>query len=175
MRPFGSPKQLEKRRRQAVQLLKRKKNLLAVSLKLGCSVSSVFRWWKEYRKKGSSALKPKPVSGRPPKLSQQQKLVLTRMLLKGAMSCGYTTDLWTQRRVTEVIECRFGISYHPNHLWRFLMGLGWSCQKPEKRARERDEQAIAYWKSTTWQNIKKSPKTRSSLGVPRRKWVLAHS
>jgi transposase len=159
MRPYGNPKQLERRRRHAIELLKKTKNLLAVSRKIGCSVSSVFRWWNEYQKKGSKALDSKPVPGRPPKLSHLQQRMLTRFLLKGAMNCGYTTDLWTQRRVTEVIEDRFGISYHPNHLWRFLMGLGWSCQKPEKRARERDEKAIAYWKSTTWQYIKKSPKT----------------
>lgn len=165
MRPYGNQKQLERRRRHAIELLKKKKNLLAVSQKIGCSVSSVFRWWEEYRKKGPKALKPKPVPGRPPKLSQRQKQTLTRILLEGAMNYGYSTDLWTQRRVTEVIEDRFGISYHPNHLWRFLQGLGWSCQKPEKRARERNEAAIQHWKRYRWPHIKKRRKGWCPSGI----------
>src|SRR3974390_2148081 len=137
MRPYGTQKQLEQRRRRAIELMKKSKNLLGVSREIGCSASSVYRWWKSYRKKGAQALDPKPAPGRPPKLSQRQKKMLTQILLKGAMSGGYTTDLWTQRRVTEMIEKRFGISYHPNHLWRFLTGMGWSCQKPERQSRER--------------------------------------
>jgi transposase len=80
---------------------------------------------------------------------------LTRLLLKGAGACGFSTDLWTQRRVAQVIQREFGVRYHPHHLWRVLIGLGWSCQKPETRARERNEPAIAHWKRYHWPHIKK--------------------
>jgi transposase len=82
------------------------------------------------------------------------------------LSCGYSTDLWTTRRVAEVIENRFGVEYHPNHLWRLLQALGWSCQKPATRARERDEAAIAHWKRYRWPHIKKGRKAWCPSGVP---------
>jgi len=155
MRPYGTQKQLEKRRRHAIELLKEGYTLSAVAKRIGCSVSSVFLWRQMYQHGGEEAMKPKPVPGRPQKLKAGQKRALTRLLLKGALSLGYHTDLWTQRRVAEVIEKRFGVEYHPNHLWRFLTALGWSCQKPEKRARERDEVAIRHWKRYKWPHIKK--------------------
>lgn len=155
MRPYGSPKQLEKRRRRAIELLKQGRTLSAVATRVGSSVSSVFLWRHVYRKQGEAGLRAKPVPGRPPKLRPQQQQALTRLLLKGAGACGFSTDLWTQRRVAQVIQQEFGIRYHPNHLWRFLTGLGWSCQKPETRARERNEQAIAHWKRSQWPHIKK--------------------
>lgn len=85
------------------------------------------------------------------------------MLLDGALKYGYSTDLWTQRRVSEVIGREFGIQYHPNHMWRFLTGLGWSCQKPEKRARERDEAGIQRGKRYQWPHIKNAERLGAHL------------
>ncbi len=154
-RPIGSQGQLEKRRRRAVDLLKEGWSVLAVARKLGCARSAVYAWWRAFRRQGARGLKPKPVPGRPPKLRSSQKRELTRILLAGALSYGYTTDLWTQKRVARVIEERFEIRYHPHHMWRFLQSLGWSVQKPVKRARERDEKAVAQWKRSVWPHIKK--------------------
>ena len=165
MRPYGTQKQLEKRRRRAIELLKNGYTLSAAAKKLGSSVSSVFRWRKMYQEGGEDAMKPKPAPGRPHKLRSGQERALTRILLKGALSWGYPTDLWTQRRIAEVIEKRFGVEYHPNHLWRFLTALGWSCQKPEKRARERDEEAIRHWKRYQWPHIKKRRSTWCPSGL----------
>ena len=158
MRPYGSQKTLEKRRWRAIDLLKQGLNLAQVAAKVGSSGSSVFRWQEAFRKRGRQALKSQPVPGRPTKLSARQRRELTRILLAGAPSCGYSTDLWTQKRVAKVIQERFGIDYHPNHMWRFLQGLGWSIQNPAKRARDRDEKAIAHWKRYVWPHIKKSRK-----------------
>ena len=155
MRPYGRPKQLERRRRRALELLKQGRTLSAVATRVGSSVSSVFLWRHVYRTHGEAGLRAKPVPGRPPKLRPPQQRVLTRLLLKGAVARGFSTDLWTQRRVAQVIQQEFGVRYHPNHLWRFLTGLGWSCQKPETRARERNEPAIAHWKRYQWPHIKK--------------------
>lgn len=166
MRPPGSPEQLERRRRRAIALLRKGLNLSAVAAKVGCSVSSVFLWREAYRKQGEGALTAKPAPGRPSKLDPRQKQVLTRLLLQGALSCGYPTDLWTTGRVADLIEKRFGVDYHPNHLWRLLQGLGWSCQKPATRARERDEEAIAHWKRYRWPHIKKRHKAWRPSGVP---------
>jgi transposase len=147
-------------------MLKKNYTLSAVAKKIGCSVSSVFLWRQMHKEGGAEAIKPKPVPGRPEKLKPGQKKTLARILLKGAIACGYSTDLWTTRRVAEVIEERFGVEYHPNHLWRFLQSLGWSCQKPEKRARERDEAAIQKWKREKWPYIKKRGTSWSPSGIP---------
>lgn len=155
MRPYGSQETLEKRRCRAVDLLKQGLNLPAVAARVGSSVSSVFRWQQAFRSQGRGALKSQPVPGRPPKLGTRQKRRLTEVLVAGALASGYSTDLWTQKRVAKVIQERFGIDYHPNHMWRLLQTLGWSVQKPMKRARERDEKAIAHWKRYRWPHIKK--------------------
>lgn len=167
MRPYGTQQQLEKRRRQALELLYKGIKPPDVARKIGCSLSSVYYWDDIRKKQGDEGLKAKPVPGRPDKLSKPQKHRLTNVLLKGALSNGYSTDLWTTKRVAEVIEDGFGITYHPNHVWRILQGLGWSCQKPEKRSRERDEKEVAHWKRYVWPHIKKRQKTWSPACLPR--------
>lgn len=113
MRPYGTSKQLEKRRRQAIALLKAGHSYRAVAAKLKSSLSSVVRWFQAYRKKGIKGLRPKPTPGRPPGLSQSQKQRLLRILVKGPLSEGYSTDLWTLKRIARVIEKHFGARYHP--------------------------------------------------------------
>ncbi len=88
-------------------------------------------------------------------MSEAQKRTLVSLLLKGALRAGYTTDLWTLGRVAALIDQQFGVRYHPSHVWKVLTALGWSCQKPERRAVERDEVAIARWKREAWPWIKK--------------------
>lgn len=159
MRPHGSPEQLERRRRRALELLQTGLTLAAVAGRLGCSVSSVHLWRETVRQQGPAGLAAKPVAGRPPKLSARQQVRLLRALEKGAPVHGYATDLWTTRRVGEIIWRLFRVRYHPNHVWRLLTSLGWSCQKPERRARERDEAAIARWKRRTWPGLKRGRRT----------------
>jgi transposase len=155
MRPPGTPKQLEKRRRRAVQLLESGQTLSAVARQVGAAVSSVFRWWQRYRRKGTRGLDAKPAPGRPPRLSPAEKRQLVNLLTRGALRAGYRTDLWTLPRVAALIHQRFGVRYHPAHVWKVLTALGWSCQKPERRAVERDEVAIARWTQGEWPRIKK--------------------
>ena len=159
MRPPGTPKQLEKRRRRAVQLLESGQTLSTVARQVGAAVSSVFRWWQVYRRKGTRGLDPRPTPGRPPRLSTAEKRRLVKLLGQGALRVGYRTDLWTLPRVAELIHQEFGVRYHPAHVWKVLTALGWSCQKPERRAVERDEAAIARWKREDWPRIKKRRST----------------
>lgn len=167
MRPLGTPKQLEKRRRRAVQLLKSGQSLSVVARHVGAAVSSVFRWWQAYRRKGTRGLDAKPTPGRPPRLSPTKKRQLVKLLMRGAQRAGYRTDLWTLPRVTELIHQQFGIRYHSAHVWKVLTALGWSCQKPERRAVERDEVAIARWMQQDWPRIKKRRAPRRSSRVRR--------
>lgn len=92
-------------------------------------------------------------------MSEQDRSRLFDLLLKGALAYGFPNDLWTLKRIASVIQKEFGVHYHPNHIWRILRGAEWSCQIPERRAIQRDENAIAHWKRYTWPQIKKSPET----------------
>lgn len=167
MRPHGTAPQLERRRRQAIRLLKAGNTLSAVARAVSASVSSVFRWDETYRKKGLTGLRPRPTPGRPPKLSLSQKKRLTTVLVKGPLAAGYRTDLWTLQRVAQMIRKQFGVAYHPCHVWKLLGSLGWSCQKPERRALQRDEAAIAHWKRSRWPHIKKRRPPGRPSGLPR--------
>ncbi len=158
MRPHGNPETLEKRRRRALRLLKSGHSYRSVSTQLRSSLSSVVRWYQAYRKKGWKGLRPRPTPGRPPMLSQADKQELVRILVEGPLKAGYSTDLWTLKRVGEVTKKRFGIEYSISNLWQLMRALGWSCQMPEKRARERNERAIRLWKRREWPQIKKNRK-----------------
>lgn len=167
MRPKGSAATLEYRRRQAVQLFKAGKKVSDVARWLGTAKSSVSRWLSTYKKKGLRGLKPKPVPGRPCKLRRHQKPQLLRLLLRGASAAGYSTDLWTTQRIAEIIWKHFSIRYDRDHIGPLLRSLGWSWQKPERRASERDEEYIENWKRHKWPHIKKSPNTWRPSRFPR--------
>ena len=157
MRPYGSPQHLETRRHKVIGLLQRKLSLHEIARRNGCHASSVLRWRDAWRRGGRAALKAKPVPGRSPFLSQKQKKQLVDLLLQGAMAHGYRTELWTTLRIAAVIERRFGVKYHRNHISKLLHQLGWSPQKPERRALERNEADIEQWKRTVWPAVKKTP------------------
>lgn len=157
MRPHGSPEELERRRRRSVDLLKAGASITAVARRLGCSHSSVILWRDAVRRRGLTALKARPAPGRPPKLTARQRAKLPRLLLRGATAWGFDTELWTTRRIALVIQRAFGVHLHRAHVGRVLGELDWSCQKPERRAIERDEAAIARWKRYRWVAIKKKP------------------
>jgi len=89
-------------------------------------------------------------------LSAYQRRLLEKRLMKGAKTNGFSTNLWTCPRIAEVIERYYSVRYHIDHIPKLLASLGWSCQKPEKRAIERDEERIAQWVAKDWPRIKKS-------------------
>jgi transposase len=161
MRPKGSAAELEVRRRLAVRLLSQGKSRSEVAEMVGASLSSVKRWKAAWKKGGVEAVAAKPHPGRKPKLTNAQKRQLERMLLRGPRAAGFSNDLWTCGRVAEVIRRRFGVTYHVDHVPRILQAFGWSCQKPELRARERDEAAIERWRTRKWPRIKKELSAKS--------------
>jgi transposase len=82
---------------------------------------------------------------------------LERDLLEGARAAGFPTDLWTCPRIAELIQSRFGVHYEVSGVWRLLRALGWTPQKPERRAVERKEREIQRWIKKEWPRIKKKP------------------
>jgi transposase len=91
-------------------------------------------------------------------MSAQDRRRLEQDLLRGAQAAGFETDLWTCPRVAQWIQRRFRVRYHPDHVCRLLHALGWSPQKPQRRAIERDEKAIRRWMRDTWSPVKKKPR-----------------
>jgi transposase len=126
-----------------------------VAKRVGASTGSVHRWKVAWKRGGDDALRPTAHPGPTPKMTPAQSERLVKILLKGAAARGYPTELWTLDRVAQVIRKEFHVRYHPGHLWRVLGKMGWSCQKPERLARERDEEAVRHWRLEKWPDIKK--------------------
>lgn len=164
MRPHGTKQELEARRMRAVALLERGMGVCDVARAVGVRSGSVSRWKTAYERGGKEALKAKPHPGGKPRMTVEQKQELLGLLAKGPRAHGYKTELWTLQRVADVIRKQYRIAYHPSQVWRILREQGWSCQKPERRARERDEDAVARWRREDWPRIKK----RQRAGPQRR-------
>ncbi|NOZ10207.1 MAG: IS630 family transposase [Gammaproteobacteria bacterium] len=153
MRPCGSPKVLEQRRHRSIALLKEGYTPVEVARR---DRRSVRRWNAAYRKQGEVGIQARPTPGRPPALDAKGKKRLEKILLKGAKAAGFATDLWTCPRVAQVIWDRFEVDYHVDHIGRLLHGLGFSPQKPTRRAIERDEDEIQRWVKEDWPRVKKT-------------------
>jgi transposase len=155
MRPSGSPEALERRRFKAVDLLEDGLQPVEVAKRLKVDRRSVCRWKAAFQSQGPKAIKAKPSSGRPPKIGKQAKKDLEKKLLQGARAAGFQTDLWTCPRVAKLIQSSFGVRYHVDHIGRLLHSLGWSPQKPQRKAVERNEEQIQQWIKVDWPRIKK--------------------
>lgn len=164
MRTSGKPEELERTRFRAIELLEAGHRPSQVADTLGVSRPAVSQWKKAYQRDGPEGLKAKVHPGPKPRLTVRQHRQLERLLLKGPRALGYRTELWTLRRIAEVIRKRFGPRYDPSGVWHVLRSMGWSCQKPERRARERDEARIEQWRKTDWPRIKKSAKKSAAGG-----------
>lgn len=156
MRPRGSPAELERRRLRAIDLLREGHSPVEVARIVGVDRRSVRRWKAAFQKSGMEGVQAKRASGRPPRLSRAATQELVELLMEGPIACGFPTDLWTCPRVAQLIEERFGVQYHPDHVCRLLHSLGWSPQKPQRRAQERDEAAIRRWVQKDWPEVKKT-------------------
>jgi transposase len=144
MRPIGTAEELQRRRLRAVQLVEEGESPEDVARFLGCGRSSVYTWVKLARQ-SPEKLAARLHTGPKPRLSADQLGELEALLLKGAKAHGWRTELWTAQRAAELIERHFGVRFHPEHVRKILKRrLHWTSQKPQRRARERDEAAIAH-------------------------------
>lgn len=162
MRPFGTAKQLARRRQDALHLLRRGGTPKPVAKRIGTTERSVRRWQREAQQPNSKLHRRAP--GRPSRLSAAQLRRLVCALQRGACAYGYTEDYWTLERIVDLIECLFRVRYHPSSVWHVLQRVNWSCQKPQRRSLARDEEAIAHWKRYVWPQIKKAARTGREPG-----------
>jgi transposase len=145
----------QRRRLQAASFFKLGRRPAEVARQLGVSRQAASQWFAVWKVQGKQGLRGAGRTGRPRKLSDDQMAHLKVLLLQGPQAFGYATALWTLKRIARVIRKQWRVVYHPSHVWRLLGELGWSCQRPERRARERDEKAIRRWLRDDWPRIKK--------------------
>lgn len=144
MRPIGTAEELQRRRIRAVELVAQGESPDDVAHFLGCGRSSVYTWVKQ-AKESVEELAARPHAGPKPRLDDAQLKQLEDELKKGAKAHGWKTELWTAARVAELIERQLKVTFHPEHVRKILKARPrWASQKPEKRARERDEGAIRH-------------------------------
>jgi transposase len=149
---------MEQRRKRAARLFARGATQADVARELEVSRQSVSRWYADWQRAGTTALKAAGRAGRTPRLSEAQLGQVDRALRRGPRLHGFATDLWTLDRVAAVIEAETGVRYHRGHVWKLLRDkLGWSRQRPARRAVERDDEAIARWVAEEWPRIKRGP------------------
>jgi len=148
------------RRIEAGRLFAQGLSQAEVARQLGVSRQSASRWFRLWKANGSEGLRGAGRTGRKRQLSEEELRRLEAVLIQGPQAQGYETNLWTLQRIASVIEKLFGVSYHPGHVWKLLRQLGWSCQRPERRAAERDETTVRRWLKYRWPRIKKKRATR---------------
>lgn len=153
MRTKGSAAELERRRLLAIERVRDGNTPAQVAYFLGVHPASVRKWWKAYQQRGAAALAAKPHPGRKPKLTVARQRQVLRWLRKNPKSFGYATELWTARRIAELIQRKWGVEFHPRYLNAWLTDRAITPQKPRKQPRERDDNAIARWLRYRWPRI----------------------
>lgn len=153
--PSPRTKALEKRRLKAAEFFEEGKTQAWVAKYFSVSRPATWVWYWSWKKKGSEGLKSKGRSGAPTKLTDKQLKKVEAELFKGPAVHGYATDLWTLERIAKLIKKTTKVTFHPGHVWRLLQDLGWSSQKPEARARERNEKKIKQWMRRDFPRIQK--------------------
>jgi transposase len=152
---------LEQRRCQAVSAVQKGDRVKDVARIIGVNPRSIYRWLSLSQQPDGLAAKLHP--GPATRLSLSQQRHLEQLLRRGAQAHGWPNQLWTTQRIAEVIRRHFGVSLHHDHVGRFLrQRLKWSPQKPRRRARERDEEAIARWKRDVFPDIVEAAGARNA-------------
>jgi transposase len=146
---------LEQRRLKAAVLFRRGTTQAEVARRFTVSPEAARQWHNAWKRGGKAALTSQGNPGAKPRLTEADKRNVERVLLKGPTASGFGTPVWTLARMQQVIRRETGVRYHPAHVWKILTNMGWTRQKPEQRARERNEAAIRKWVEETWPGIKK--------------------
>jgi transposase len=150
-----------KKRVKAGRLLLAGKGCAEVALAVDVARQTIYTWKRLLDEGGIDALRAVPERGRPAQLDDEQLAAIRAAILQSPTEHGFGTELWTLKRVGTVIERLHGVRFGQTNVWRILGSLGFSPQKPEKRAIERNEDAVRSWKRSTWPSLKKKPSEKA--------------
>jgi transposase len=144
------------RRERAAELFAQGCTQAEVARQLDVSRQSASRWHAGWQAAGTTGLQSRGPTGRRPKVPDSALEGIEQALLQGALAHGFATDVWTLDRIAVVIQGLTGVALSNPSVWRLLVGrLGWSVQRPQRQAKERDEEAIQHWVAHEWPRIKK--------------------
>jgi transposase len=150
----------EARRLRAWELKQQGWKQRTIAAALGVTPGAVSQWLTRAAAGGIEALRNRIRPGPTPRLTAEQRARIPELLARGAEAYGFVGDVWTAPRAAAVIEREFRVRYHPAHVSRLLRALGWSVQRPIRRATQRDEAAVAAWYAERWPALKKGPLTK---------------
>jgi len=163
--PKRTPQQWREIKEQACSRFAQGERIADIAAALHVSYEAVRVWRGKWEQGGSEAACAQAPLGAKPRLSPAQLKELAQALLRGPAHWGYQTELWTLERIAALIKQRFGVSYHPSHVFRVLRAMGWSCQKPARKAKERDETAIARWLAKDWPRPQKGAQANGATVI----------
>lgn len=147
---------LERRRLQAGRYFSQGKSQAWVAQRMRVTTAASCKWYHRWKKDKEKGLKSKGRCGVKKSLTKKKLFEVRQTLEKGALRAGFSNDLWTLERVRTVFQKEAHVDYHIGYVWKILTrDFGWSNQKPTRRARERNEAAIARWRKTYWPAIQK--------------------
>jgi transposase len=150
----------EARRLRAWELKRRGWQQQTIADALGVTPGAVSQWLKRAAAGGVEALRTRIRPGPRPKLTPEERARIPEILARGAEAYGFTGEVWTTARVADVLAREFGVRYHPAHVSRLLRAVGWSVQRPIRRAAQRDEAAVAAWYAERWPALKRGRTSR---------------
>lgn len=125
--------------------------------------TTLFRWVTRHQRNGSNGLKRKVGSGRPRLLSDLSETALLDIVLQPASRFGYETDLWTIRRLHQVVQEEYDTTISRHTIWRRVRDAGLTYQKPERQYFQIDEAARDEWMRTKAPLIRKTVKKYRAL------------
>lgn len=146
---------LEKRRLKAGRYFTQGKSQAFVAHKFGVTPAASCQWYWQWKEEGTDGLASKGPTGSDPKLSEKNKKELKKLILQGPKKSGYQTEFWTLLRIRDIAKKKFKVILGTGSVWRTVISLGFSCKKPERRSKQRDEKAIKEWKLNEFPKLKK--------------------
>ena len=146
---------LEAMRERAVRSVHDGESPEVVARIIGINRSTIYGWLAQYRRGGWSALKAKPLFGRPPKLDGKKlKWIYNTVTQKNPMQLKFAFALWTREMVAKLVKVKYNISLSVVSVGRLLAQLGITCQRPLHRALERDEALVRQWLKQDYPKIR---------------------
>jgi transposase len=155
MKSFATSAEIQAKRDEAVALFEQGLSKADIARQLDVARKNVSQWFQKWQQGGPDALRVR--RGAESRLTDEQWQQIVDALLQGPQAHGYDTQLWTLERIADLIFSLTGVRYNSNYVAALMHAHGWSVQKPERRAKERNEEAIAGWVQDEWPEIKRGP------------------
>lgn len=145
---------MEYMRMQSIRLFKEGKRADEIADFFGVTIDAVYKWKRKHKEKGVEGLRSKKAKGKKPTLDESDKLQVVSFLEKSATDFGFETQLWTCKRVQQVIKLKLKKSIAISNLWNALRKWKLSPQMPEKEYAEKDKKKVDQWLKEEWPKIK---------------------